>query len=110
MIGPVLNKMPKTDILYTLTHVHIINSSDGRAVAELFQSYVIEGMRRRRAAVAAVAEATGAATDQPEVNSLSAVVTTFSCFAIGRVPRYKLMAFAPNLLFHACVSIVLVLK
>ena len=53
--------MPTTDILHTLTHGHNIDSDDFRAVAELFQTYVIEAIRMRRAA----AEATGAATNQP---------------------------------------------
>ena len=44
---PMPNKMPKQSF-HTLTHGHNINNDDGRAVAELFQTNVIEAMRRRQ--------------------------------------------------------------
>ena len=60
--------------------------------------------------LAVVTEATRAATNPLQVNSFPAAVSTFSCFVIGNVPRYKSMSSAPILSFHACMSIVLVMK
>ena len=63
LLGPDFTRLSNADILHTLTHGHNIHSDDGRVLAGLFQGYVKESMRRRRAGAAMAAVAAGAATD-----------------------------------------------